>query len=129
MFQWPTLVSTMRYCHQRENKIKQREIWSTLNSGKSSDHGRHCESYFRSSLNQKAQFPLTVGDRRGCISRLTKVSFSQSPTVAERKPRKSVAFSEGTTVVASNGDISEVNGTSDKTTAESHGPGTLDQRL
>ena len=39
---------------------------------------------------------------------------------AERKPRKSVAFSEGTTIVDSNGDITENNDTSDKTTAESH---------
>ena len=38
----------------------------------------------------------------------------------ERKPRKSVAFSEGATIVDSNGDITETNGTSDKTTAESH---------
>ena len=39
---------------------------------------------------------------------------------AEPKPRKSVAFSEETTVVDLNGDITESNGTSDKTTAESH---------
>ncbi|MCJ1259272.1 hypothetical protein MMC24_007108 [Lignoscripta atroalba] len=39
---------------------------------------------------------------------------------AERKPRKSVAFSEGTTIVDSNGDVSEMNGTTDKSTAESH---------
>lgn len=39
---------------------------------------------------------------------------------AERKPRKSVAFSEGTTVVDSNGDVTENNETSDKVTAESH---------
>ena len=42
---------------------------------------------------------------------------------SERKPRKSVAFSEGTTVVDSNGDVTEMNGTSDKTTAESHTAG------
>lgn len=34
--------------------------------------------------------------------------------------RKSVAFSEGTTVVDGNGEVTEVNGTSDKTSAESH---------
>ena len=38
----------------------------------------------------------------------------------ERKARKSVAFSEGTTVMDSNGDVTEMNGTSDKSTAESH---------
>ncbi|MCJ1393314.1 hypothetical protein MMC18_006186 [Xylographa bjoerkii] len=41
-------------------------------------------------------------------------------TLPERKARKSVAFSEGTTIVDSNGDITEMNGTSDRTTAESH---------
>ncbi|MCJ1471438.1 hypothetical protein MMC13_000077 [Lambiella insularis] len=40
--------------------------------------------------------------------------------IPERKARKSVAFSEGTTIVDSNGDVTEMNGTSDKTTAESH---------
>ena len=37
--------------------------------------------------------------------------------------RKSVAFSEDTTVVASNGEVTEVNGTSEKTSAESHSAG------
>lgn len=44
----------------------------------------------------------------------------------ERKPRKSVAFSEGTTIVDENGDVTENNETSDKTTAEAHStPGML----
>lgn len=43
---------------------------------------------------------------------------------SERKPRKSVAFSEGTTIVDSNGEVTETNGTSDKTSAESHSAGT-----
>lgn len=38
----------------------------------------------------------------------------------DRKPRKSVAFSEDTTIVDSNGDVTESNGIQDKTTAESH---------
>ncbi|MCJ1250710.1 hypothetical protein MMC30_007938 [Trapelia coarctata] len=38
----------------------------------------------------------------------------------ERKARKSVAFSEGTTIVDSNGAVTELTGTSDKSTAESH---------
>ena len=38
----------------------------------------------------------------------------------QRRQRKSVAFSEGTTVVDGNGDVTEVNGTSEKTSAESH---------
>ncbi|MCJ1323061.1 hypothetical protein MMC15_008412 [Xylographa vitiligo] len=42
------------------------------------------------------------------------------PALADRKARKSVAFSEETTIVDSNGDITEMNGTSDRTTAESH---------
>ena len=37
--------------------------------------------------------------------------------------RKSVAFSEDTTVVSSNGEVTEVNGTSEKTSAESHSAG------
>ena len=57
----------------------------------------------------------------------TDVSLSTketTPTTHERKPRKSVAFSEGTTVVDSNGDVTtEVNGTEDKSTAESHTAG------
>ncbi|KAI9881606.1 MAG: hypothetical protein M1830_000170 [Pleopsidium flavum] len=39
---------------------------------------------------------------------------------SERKPRKSVAFSEGTTIVDSHGEITETNGTSDKSSAEHH---------
>lgn len=42
----------------------------------------------------------------------------------ERKPRKSVAFSEGATIVDSNGDVTEsieING--GKSSAESHAPG------
>jgi len=38
----------------------------------------------------------------------------------ERKARKSVAFSEGTTIMDSNGEVTEMNGTSDKSTAQSH---------
>ena len=34
--------------------------------------------------------------------------------------RKSVAFSEGTTVVDGNGEVKEMNGTTEKTSAESH---------
>ncbi|MCJ1311906.1 hypothetical protein MMC25_005579 [Agyrium rufum] len=42
-------------------------------------------------------------------------------TPAERKPRKSVAFSDGATIMDANGDVTETNGTSeDKSTAESH---------
>ncbi|MCJ1285115.1 hypothetical protein MMC26_004453 [Xylographa opegraphella] len=41
-------------------------------------------------------------------------------SLPERKSRKSVAFSDGMTIVDSNGDITEMNGTSDRTTAESH---------
>ena len=39
---------------------------------------------------------------------------------APKEHRKSVAFSEGTTVVSSEGEVTKVNGTSDKTSAESH---------
>lgn len=44
---------------------------------------------------------------------------------AERKPRKSVAFSDDTTIVDSNGGVTETNGTSNKTSAESHSAGTF----
>lgn len=37
-----------------------------------------------------------------------------------KEHRKSVAFSEGTTVVSSDGEVTKVNGTSDKASAESH---------
>lgn len=51
--------------------------------------------------------------------------LSQITMSAPREHRKSVAFSEGTTVVDANGDVTEVNGTSDKTSAESHSAGRL----
>lgn len=41
----------------------------------------------------------------------------------ERPARKSVNFSEGTTVVHGNGEIEETNGTHDNATAESHSTG------
>jgi len=40
--------------------------------------------------------------------------------VSEKKHRKSVAFSEGTTIMDANGTISEANHGVDKTTAEKH---------
>ena len=45
-----------------------------------------------------------------------------------RNSRKSVAFSEGHTIVDANGDVTEMNGNSDKTTAESHSVGELTQQ-
>ena len=45
------------------------------------------------------------------------------PLLSMSSHRKSVAFSEDTTVVASNGEVTEVNGTSEKTSAESHSAG------
>ena len=54
--------------------------------------------------------------------------MKQDTLTAVRTPRKSVAFSEGHTVVDANGDITEMNGTSDKTTAESHSTGELIQQ-
>ncbi|KAI9813644.1 MAG: hypothetical protein M1827_003715 [Pycnora praestabilis] len=47
---------------------------------------------------------------------------------AERKPRKSVAFSdENNTMMDHNGEVTEMNGTSDKNTAESHSAETGDK--
>ena len=44
---------------------------------------------------------------------------------AERKPRKSVAFSEGNTIVDSNGEVTEVNGGhGEGNSAETHSRGT-----
>ena len=40
------------------------------------------------------------------------------------EPRKSVAFSEGTTIVDGDGEVTQVNGTSQKTSAESHSTST-----
>ncbi|KAF2436510.1 hypothetical protein EJ08DRAFT_578515, partial [Tothia fuscella] len=40
--------------------------------------------------------------------------------IADKPKRKSVAFSEGTTVVDSNGDVTEMNGGGEKDSAESH---------
>lgn len=45
---------------------------------------------------------------------------SQEQPLPDRKARKSVAFSEGTTIMDANGDISESVHGEDKTTAESH---------
>ena len=42
---------------------------------------------------------------------------------SERKPRKSVAFSDGNTLIDSHGEVTETNGTSDKASAESHSTG------
>ena len=42
----------------------------------------------------------------------------------ERKPRKSVAFADGETIVDGNGEITETNGLNRKTSAESHSLGT-----
>ena len=46
-----------------------------------------------------------------------------------REPRKSVAFSEGATVVDANGGVTEINGTSEKTSAESHTAGMFSNYL
>lgn len=40
--------------------------------------------------------------------------------IADKPKRKSVAFSEGTTIVDSNGDVTSMNGVGEKSTAESH---------
>ncbi|GAB7349960.1 hypothetical protein MBLNU459_g0652t2 [Dothideomycetes sp. NU459] len=49
------------------------------------------------------------------------MSDAEAHPAAERKPRKSVAFSEGTTIVDSNGDVTETNGGhGEKDSAESH---------
>ena len=59
-----------------------------------------------------------------CFKRSTPLYFPPTPTkMAETdvKPkRKSVAFSEDTKIVDANGDVTTENGTTDKTTAESH---------
>lgn len=47
----------------------------------------------------------------------THIKMSSTTT---KEHRKSVAFSEGTTVVSSEGEVTKVNGTSDKASAESH---------
>lgn len=50
---------------------------------------------------------------------------SQEPANHERKPRKSVAFSEGTTIVDENGAVTMADGHDDtKDTAQSHSPST-----
>ncbi|KAK5166791.1 hypothetical protein LTR04_000278 [Oleoguttula sp. CCFEE 6159] len=43
-----------------------------------------------------------------------------APAPAERKPRKSVAFSDGLSVVDNNGEVTETNGAEDKNTAQGH---------
>jgi translation initiation factor 2 subunit 2 len=50
---------------------------------------------------------------------MTHIAQQEAPT-AERKPRKSVAFSEGNTIMDENGDISEAAHGEDRTTAEKH---------
>ncbi|KAL2352322.1 domain found in IF2B/IF5-domain-containing protein [Cryomyces antarcticus] len=46
-----------------------------------------------------------------------------APAPAERKPRKSVAFSDGLSVVDNNGEVTETNGAEDKNTAQGHSGG------
>lgn len=55
----------------------------------------------------------------------TSVSFALYIMSTPREARKSVAFSEGATVVDANGGVTEINGTSEKTSAESHTAGRL----
>jgi len=68
--------------------------------------------------------PLAANLRTiGCMSReticymLICCCVAQAP---EKQHRKSVAFSDGTTEIHQDGKVTEVNGTSDKTSAESH---------
>jgi hypothetical protein len=51
---------------------------------------------------------------------MTDINFQEAPAVAERKPRKSVAFSDGDTIMDENGEISEAARGEDRTTAEKH---------
>ena len=45
----------------------------------------------------------------------------ETPAAASDRPRKSVAFSEGTTIVDSNGEVTQTNGNlGDKDSAEAH---------
>ena len=46
-----------------------------------------------------------------------------------REPRKSVAFTDGATIVNSDGEITKVNGTSEKESAESHSAGMCTRRV
>ena len=56
-----------------------------------------------------------------CLSRPLTLSYFRMSTTKEH--RKSVAFSEGTTVLNSDGEVTKVNGTSDKASADSHTTG------
>lgn len=51
---------------------------------------------------------------------MTNINFQEAPAAAERKPRKSVAFSDGDTIMDENGEISEAARGEDRTTAEKH---------
>ena len=46
--------------------------------------------------------------------------MADTDSTSSRPQRKSVAFSEGTTIVDGSGVVREVNGTSNKQSAESH---------
>jgi len=46
--------------------------------------------------------------------------MAEEVDTSERKPRKSVVFSEGAVLIDSNGDVTETNGTHERSTAESH---------
>jgi phage tail sheath protein FI len=50
---------------------------------------------------------------------MTNTNVQQAPA-AERKPRKSVAFSDGNTIMDENGEVSEAARGGDRTTAEKH---------
>jgi hypothetical protein len=59
---------------------------------------------------------------------MTNITLQDAPTT-ERKSRKSVAFSEGTTVMDENGEISQAVAGEDKTTAMKHTNGELQDRF
>jgi translation initiation factor 2 subunit 2 len=57
---------------------------------------------------------------RGEMSHQVRLTRLRQDTIAERKPRKSVAFSEGATIVDENGDVSTEGADGSKDTAMSH---------
>ena len=59
---------------------------------------------------------------------MTNTILQETPTT-ERRPRKSVAFSEGNTVMDENGEISQAAPGEDKTTAEKHTNSELQDHL
>ena len=73
------------------------------------------------------QWATTVPPSSAAFAYMTNITLQEVPTT-ERRSRKSVAFSEGTTIMDENGEISQAVAGEDKTTAVKHTNSELQDR-